>query len=478
MVLMNDLKRQLDAADDRAADMHTTDKLRRMELDKDTLVTENHKLRQELEHVRQAKVDLFQRQEADATKFATQMTDVLGKLTNVDLELKATARQLGRCKQDCERLQGVVDEKDKKLREATDDAMRLREQVKQKDLLLVDNHNLHSSKLRELRAELEADKVQFKQKQVDWMDQIASLQLALQQSEETFQKREKEWHLEQAKQVALQSHGDTHTQHTTAALQAKLAEKTAEAATLQETLDGCTQRATHALDQEQLKVHRLQGEKDSLSAKLTTAQELVTKLKAENLSWRSQLKEVEQEYRVLQGKYRDAMQNQQDLQSQLDQDKAKIQYLEDDLVKLTDERTNDKQSFEKSQAHLQAQLDETLAASFNARRSLADEHKKVADKLTKSLVKAERKRDAYKEKCLQVHERYKAAAMAKEAAAVQLQQLKDQHHIEIQQFLTQWSHAEDSRLSGSMPGKPMDMKLDSFLAEIDQYNQIHSPRLS
>ncbi|RLO05095.1 hypothetical protein DYB28_005717 [Aphanomyces astaci] len=49
MVLMNDLKRQLDAADDRAADMHTTDKLRRMELDKDTLVTENHKLRQELE---------------------------------------------------------------------------------------------------------------------------------------------------------------------------------------------------------------------------------------------------------------------------------------------------------------------------------------------------------------------------------------------------------------------------------------------
>ncbi|RHZ02097.1 hypothetical protein DYB31_003262 [Aphanomyces astaci] len=138
--------------------------------------------------------------QADATKFATQMTDVLGKLTNVDLELKATARQ--------------------KLREATDDAMRLREQVKQKDLLLVDNHNLHSSK--ELRAELEADKVQFKQKQVDWMDQIASLQLALQQSEETFQKREKEWHLEQAKQVALQSHGDTHTQHTTAALQAKV----------------------------------------------------------------------------------------------------------------------------------------------------------------------------------------------------------------------------------------------------------------
>ncbi|RHY90507.1 hypothetical protein DYB35_003999 [Aphanomyces astaci] len=353
---------ELDAADDRAADMHSTDKLRRMELDKETLVTENHKLRQELE-------------EADATKFATQMTDVLGKLTNVDLELKATARQ--------------------KLREATDDAMRLREQVKQKDLLLVDNHNLHSSKLRELRAELEADKVQFKQKQLDWMDQIASLQLALQQSDESFQKREKEWHLEQAKQVALQSHGDTHTQHTTAALQAK--------------------------------------------------------------------------------------------------------YLEDDLVKLTDERTNDKQSFEKSQAHLQAQLDETLAASFNARRSLADEHKKVADKLTKSLVKAERKRDAYKEKCLQVHERYKAAAMAKEAAAVQLQQLKDQHHIEIQQFLTQWSHAEDSRLSGSMPGKPVvcwcldmtwqtislifhfffqDMKLDSFLAEIDQYNQIHSPRLS
>ncbi|RHY31926.1 hypothetical protein DYB32_003033 [Aphanomyces invadans] len=208
-VLMNDLKRQVDAAEERADDIHLTEKVRRMELDKEALVLENLKLRQELE-------------EADATKHAQQLTEALGKITNLDLELNATTRQLGRFKDDCERLQGAVDEKDRKLRDALDDSMKLREQVKQKDLLLVDNHSLHNTKLRELRAELDADKTQFKERQLEWMEQIATLQLSLQQSEATFQKREKEWQMEHAKQLALHSHDETHTQHTTSALETKV----------------------------------------------------------------------------------------------------------------------------------------------------------------------------------------------------------------------------------------------------------------
>ncbi|ETW02788.1 hypothetical protein H310_05277 [Aphanomyces invadans] len=479
-VLMNDLKRQVDAAEERADDIHLTEKVRRMELDKEALVLENLKLRQELEHVRQAKLDLFQRQEADATKHAQQLTEALGKITNLDLELNATTRQLGRFKDDCERLQGAVDEKDRKLRDALDDSMKLREQVKQKDLLLVDNHSLHNTKLRELRAELDADKTQFKERQLEWMEQIATLQLSLQQSEATFQKREKEWQMEHAKQLALHSHDETHTQHTTSALETKLAQKVTELAALEEAHDERIQRATHALEQEQLKTHRLQGEKDSLTAKLATTQELVTKLKAETLSWRTQHKEMEQEYRILQAKHRDAIQAQEDVQSQLDQEKAKIQYLEEDLVKLTEQRASDKEVFDKAQARLQAHVDETLAASFTARRTMTEDHKKALDKVTKALSKAEHKRDAYKQKCLQVHDRYKAAIAAKDAVKIQLHQLQEQHHLEVQQFLAQWTHSEESRTTSALlPGKqPVDTKLDSFLAEVDQYNQTRSPRLS
>ncbi|KAF0717404.1 hypothetical protein As57867_002308, partial [Aphanomyces stellatus] len=220
-VVLNDLKRQLSAAEERADDMHAIEKMRRMEQDKENVLLENLKVRQELEALRQAKLEQFQRQEQEATKHATQLTELLGLKTTFELEVKATSRQLQRMKDDCDRLQATVDEKDKKLREAVDDGMRLRDQVKQKDLLLVENHALHNNKIRELRAELDADKVLFKEKQLEWMDQVATLQMNMQQTEASFAKREKDWQMEQARVVALQTHDATHAKETIQALETK-----------------------------------------------------------------------------------------------------------------------------------------------------------------------------------------------------------------------------------------------------------------
>ncbi|KAF0717166.1 hypothetical protein As57867_002454, partial [Aphanomyces stellatus] len=72
-------------------------------------------LRARNDALRQAKLDQFQRQEQEATKHATQLTELLGLKTTFKLEVKA-------------------------------DGMRLRDQVKQKDLLLVENHALHNNK--------------------------------------------------------------------------------------------------------------------------------------------------------------------------------------------------------------------------------------------------------------------------------------------------------------------------------------------
>ncbi|KAF0697583.1 Aste57867_11747 [Aphanomyces stellatus] len=303
------------------------------------------------------------------------------------------------------------------------------------------------------------------------MDQVATLQMNMQQTEASFAKREKDWQMEQARVVALQTHDATHAKETIQALETKLGEKTAEVAAAQEALDEHRQRGTHALEQEQLKLHRLQGEKDSLTAKFNTTHELLTKMKAENQSWRAQHKEVEQEYRVLQTKHREAMKTQQDLQSLLDQDKAKIQFLEDDLAKAVEQRAREKDEWDRMQAQMKRHLDESVAAAFNARRSMKDEQKKAVDKLTKALTKVERKRDAYKEKCLQVHERYKAAAYAKATLETQVQQLKDQHHVDMQQFLTQWGHAEEMKTSAVVVGRTDTTRLDSLVAEMEQYEQ-------
>ncbi|CAK4979444.1 unnamed protein product [Aphanomyces euteiches] len=465
-ILINDLKRRVDAAEERAEATHMVEKVRRLEQDKDNFLLENHKLRHELEQVRQAKLDQFQRHEVEMTKTATQLAEMLAMKTNVDLELKAAQRQMQRTKEDNERLLGTIDDKEKKLREALDETMRLREQVKQKDLLLVDNHAVHTAKLRDLRAELDNDKMHFKEKQLEWMDQVSTLQASMQQMEASFQKREKEWQMDQARFQSLQAQDAMHAKDTIAALETKLAEKIAELNAAQEALDDHTQRTTQALEQEQLKVHRLQGEKESLTAKLTTMQELVTKLKTENMTWRNQHKEMEQEYRVLQAKHRDAMQAQQESQSVVDQYKAKMQYLEDDLTKLTDVRTSEKEEFDRATTLLRRQMDEMTAAAQSTQQTLKDELKQSVDKLSKALAKAERKRDAYKEKCFQVHGRFKAALQAKEAVESQLNQVKEQHHVEVQHLLTQWSHLEEAKTT-AMVGKALDPELNSFLAEVD-----------
>ncbi|KAF0712692.1 Aste57867_4721 [Aphanomyces stellatus] len=53
------------------------------------------------------------------------------------------------------------------------------------------------------------------------MDQVATLQMNMQQMEASFSKREKDWQMEQARVVALQTHDATHAKETIQALETK-----------------------------------------------------------------------------------------------------------------------------------------------------------------------------------------------------------------------------------------------------------------
>ncbi|EQC25749.1 hypothetical protein SDRG_16410 [Saprolegnia diclina VS20] len=472
-ILTQDLKRKLEVAEEKAEDMTMVERVRKLDQERETILLENQKLRVELEHLRTAKQDLFHSSEVQATKLHASIADATLARTNLELELKSLTRQNQRQTDELEKCAVQRDELQKKLRDAHDDATRVRDQLKQKDLALLDNQTLYNTKLRELRVDVEHETTQFKEKETQYLDKIHHVQQALDQLEAAYAKREKEWQIESARQQLVMSNDHTHLAESLSQLEAKLSERNLEVAKLQEDLETRGQRLVLDLEQEQLKCQRVQGEKESLQLKYNTNQELVAKLKAETLTWRAQHKEMEQEYRALQAKHRDALETQQELQSILEQYKAKIEYLEDDVSQLTKTMQNEKEHCSRVQQQLQQQLDESVAAALSARRSLQHDLKSNVSKLSHALHKAEKKRDAYKQKCLEVHERYKVALKERDALAIEAQRLKEDHQSEIQHLLQQWhqtEHDKTQQLLASSLFKP-DAKLDAFLAQVDQYTQ-------
>ncbi|OQS04302.1 hypothetical protein THRCLA_03456 [Thraustotheca clavata] len=431
-ILLQNLKRKLEVAEEKAEDMAMVERLRKMEQDRETILLENQKLRIELEQLRAAKNDLIQASEAQATKLQASIADIMLHRTNAELELKSTSRQ--RLKEEMDKLIRDKDDVEKKLREQSDEVMRLREQLKQKELAFSENQSLYNTKARELRHEIEVEKSQFKEKQNEYIEQIAHLQQVHDQLETMYSKREKEWQIESVRSQATTSKDCSNLKETI------LSEKSVELAKAQEELETREQKLNAELEQEQFKLQRLQGEKDSLHLKFTTNQELVTKLKSEILNWRAQYKEMEQEYRSLQSKH-----SQQDNLSLMEQQKAKVEYLEEDIAQLNSKMTAENAHHTQVQQHLQSQLDESVSAALAVRRSLQRELKSNMSKLSHSLNKSEKKRDAYKHKCLEVHERYKKAKSDRDALMIEIQQLKESHQNELQHLLQQWSIGENEK---------------------------------
>ncbi|KDO28627.1 hypothetical protein SPRG_06482 [Saprolegnia parasitica CBS 223.65] len=472
-ILTQDLKRKLEVAEEKADDMTMVERVRKLDQERETILLENQKLRAELEQLRTAKHALFHASEAQATKLHASIAELTLARTNLELELKSLTRQNQRQTDDLEKSIIQRDELEKKLRDANDDAARARDQLKQKDLALLDNQTLYNTKLRELRLDVESEKNLFKDKETQYLDKMAHVQQAHDQLEAAYAKREKEWQIESARQQMAAASDRTHLAESLSQLEAKLSERNLEVAKLQEDLETRGQKLVLDLEQEKMKCQRLQGEKESLQLKFNTNQELVAKLKAETLTWRAQHKEMEQEYRTLQAKHRDALETQQELQSVLEQYKAKIEYLEDDVSQLTKSMQMEKEHYSRVHHQLQQQLDESVAAALSARRSLQHDLKTNVSKLSHALHRAEKKRDAYKQKCLEVHDRYKVAQKERDTLAIEAQRLKDDHQHEIQQILQQWHQAEHDKTQQFLASslfKP-DAKLDAFLAQVDQYAQ-------
>lgn len=223
-------------------------------------------------------------------------------------------------------------------------------------------------------------------------------------------------------------------------------------AALEEALSRCQHEAeevNHKLQMEkdcvQKVVQALEGEKKLMADKQTSSHELISRMKTECMALRSKLKEVENDYRALQSKHRDIIQHQEEVQLEREEAVGKLKYMEQDYAVLAEKLDKEKENHVATARELHKKCNE-LEKDFTSRHvALQQETRAALAKALRELHKSQKKRDAYKRKCLEIHEKYKHHVKEVDRRESKLLQDRQEHAIELRQLLAQLSEAESEK---------------------------------
>ncbi|GMF09372.1 unnamed protein product [Phytophthora lilii] len=108
--------------------------------------------------------------------------------------------------------------------------------------------------------------------------------------------------------------------------------------------------------------------------------------------------------------------------------------MEQDYAVLVEKLDKEKENHAATARDLQVQL-----------ATLKRETRVALSKALRELSKAQKKRDAYKRKCLEIHENYKQLVEETKRREVKLLQSRQEHTAELQQLLAQLSEAESDK---------------------------------
>ncbi|KAI9986391.1 hypothetical protein PInf_025331 [Phytophthora infestans] len=440
---LNDLRRKLQAAEDAAANSQHAEKARRLEQQREAAQIEIKALRNEARDVREELQRVSEQSENEKSACELRLADEATRNATLDLDLKACGRQLTRAKDEYESIRSKWDHAQNKLLELTSESESLREQLKQKEVLIFSSHNSMSMKLRDERATWEREQMSLK-------DRINELMLKLQATEAAAQKNYS---------AAAQSRDkDSSNAEHTLLLKARedelekyrglVAEADKKVTAQEEALrrsQNEAEEATHKLqlESESLRkvVQTLEAEKAVMIAKQTSSHELVSRMKTECVTLRTKLKEVENDYHTLQTKHREIIQYQEDVQLEKEEAQGKLKYMEQDYAVLVEKLDKEKENHATTARDLHRKCTK-LESDFQAQRSaLQRETRSALSKALRELSKAQKKRDAYKRKCLEIHENYKQLVDETNRREAELLQCRQEHTAELQQLLAQLSEA-------------------------------------
>ncbi|KAK1947413.1 Centrosomal protein [Phytophthora citrophthora] len=443
-VTINDLRRKLQLAEDAATNSQQAENIRRLRQQREAAQIEIKALRDEVRDIREELQRVSEQSDNDRSTHELRLADEATRNATLELDLKACRRQLTRVKDECESIRSKWEHVQNKMLELASESEGLREQLKQKESLILSSHNSFSTKLRDERATWERGQATLK-------DCINELTLKLQTAEAAAQKastQSRESNSDTTGHALLQKAREEEVER----YRGLVAEAEKKIAAKEEALRQCQDEAeetTHNLRMEkesiQKVVQALESEKEVMVAKQTSSHELITRMKSECITLRSKLKEIENDYRTLQLKHREIIQYQEDIQLERDEVQEKLKFMEQDYAMLAEKLDKEKETHASAAQDSHRKYSRLQSDSQAQLAGLQRETRAALSKTLRELSKTQKKRDAYKRKCLEIHENYKQLVDETNRREAKLLQNRKEHTAELQQLLAQLSEAESDK---------------------------------
>ncbi|KAJ0405266.1 hypothetical protein ATCC90586_009773 [Pythium insidiosum] len=448
---VTELRKRLQAAEDAVQESQQVETIRRLEHQRDSAHVEIKVLREELRELR----DEMKRVQDSATKehleLESRLADELARCATMEVDLKAASRQLALATEDCSSWRSKWDESQAKLLSTSHELDKVREQIKQKEQLVLNSHQTVSARLREERDAWEREKVSLETQLRDAKAKLQAAEMAMLSAHTTRENTIAETATETTSTLAAQlkvSEAEVEKyRQLTLALERRVGESEDALCSLRSEAEDAAQRAAAEQEQLRLAIQTLETEREQMRGRLMSTQELLAKVKAECVSLRTKLKEVEADYRSLQSKHKwqDVLQLHEEIQMEKEQVDAKLRYAEQDVSELRDQLDKVREDHEHRVRELQHECTALDAEARAQRSALRLEMRQALTKALRELSKTQKKRDAYKQKCLEIHDRYKSLLEELQRQDATVAQMQRDHSSELQNVLAQLAQLENDK---------------------------------
>ncbi|KAJ0402575.1 hypothetical protein P43SY_006814 [Pythium insidiosum] len=407
---VTELRKRLQAAEDAVQESQQVETIRRLEHQRDSAHVEIKVLREELRELR----DEMKRVQDSATKdhldLESRLADELARCATMEVDLKAASRQLALATEDCSSWRSKWDESQAKLLSTSHELDKVREQIKQKEQLVLNSHQTVSARLREERDAWEREKVSLETQLRDAKAKLQAAEMAMLTA-----------HTTRENTIA-----ETATE-TTSTLAAQLKVSEAE---------------VEKYRQLTLTLERRVGEsEDALCSLRSEAEDSAQRAAAEQEQLRLAIQTLETEREQM----RDVLQLHEEIQMEKEQVDTKLRYAEQDVSELRDQLDKVREDHEHRVRELQHECTALDAEARAQRSALRLEMRQALTKALRELSKTQKKRDAYKQKCLEIHDRYKSLLEELQRQDATVAQMQRDHSSELQNVLAQLAQLENDK---------------------------------
>ncbi|CCI49206.1 unnamed protein product [Albugo candida] len=395
-------------------------------------------LLEELAGVREVNEKLQKREESDHLNREKLLVSVQARNVALELDFKAKERQLNKLQHDWDGLRIKFSETEAKLIEASINTDKQRDQIRQQEALLLSSHTSVSTRLREEQSAWERERLALQERVQLLTQRLQSAELTS-QAAPNYNKTENSDEMYQLNLRLKTKEADlADSISQVQSMEKQILMKQDEIQQLQQKAEDVARQHSLKAGDLQKTIQQMETERERMMKQLQAAQEVSSKLKTECVSHRNKVKEVEYEYKTLQSTHRDTLQDLEEIKLESSQMDAKLGFLERDLTGLTEQLEEEKEAHKKDAFVLQQHKLKLLAAEHTSQsEAFKEDMKRAMKKIMHELNKTQRKRDAYKHKCLEAHSQCKRLSDDISSLESKIREMKQAHQLELRHLLEQ-----------------------------------------